>query len=96
MSATQAESVRRSFREFVCRHCGVDPTSVILETTLIRNGSYCGRRFSLSGYSIIWFIDEQQVKLFGRDGGLIRSMSTSEFCDAAPALTAASPIRRAA
>jgi hypothetical protein len=80
MSATQAESVRKSFRDFVIRNGGAESSSLMLETTLIRDGSYCGRKFSWSGYSIIWFIDEQQIKLFGQNGSLLQSMSITNFC----------------
>jgi hypothetical protein len=96
MSASHAELIRKTFRDFVCHHCGTESTSDILETTLIRGGSYCGRRFSLSGFSMIWFIDEQQVKLFGQDGALIRGMSTREFCEGVARTVDSPEIRRAA
>ena len=96
MSATQAESIRKSFRDYVLRHGGVDDASPMLETTLIRDGSYCGRRFSLSGYSAIWFIDEQQVKLYGQNGTLLQSTSSRTFCLGIPAATEVEETRRAA
>jgi hypothetical protein len=85
MSATQAELVRKSFRDFVFRNGGDESSSLMLETTLIRDGAYCGRKFSLSGYSIIWFIDEQQIKLFGQSGSLLQSMSLRDFFSGIPA-----------
>lgn len=30
---------------------------------------------------MIWFIDEQQIKLYGQNGALIRSMAASDFCE---------------
>lgn len=86
MSATQAELVRKSFRDFVLRNGGVELSSLMLETTLIRDGAYCGRKFTLSGYSIIWFIDEQQIKLFGQNGSLLQSMSLQDFCMGIPSI----------
>jgi len=80
MNSSHAESVRRSFREYVRRNTGMDPPLTLLETTLVRGGAYCGRRFSALGYSVIWFIDEQQVKLYGQDGSLLKSQSLQEFC----------------
>lgn len=80
MSSSQAELIRRAFREFVRRQSGMEPTSALLETTLIRNGAYVGRRFSTLGYSLVWFVDEQQIKLYGQDGKLLRSVSALEFC----------------
>jgi hypothetical protein len=80
MSSSQAEFVRNAFRHVVTLHSGLEPTTSILETTLIRDGSYCGRRFSMHGYNLIWFIDEQQIKLFDRSGSLLKSMATRDFC----------------
>ncbi len=85
MSSTQAEMVRKSFRDFVLRNGGDESSSLMLETTLIRDGAYCGRKFSLSGYSIIWFIDEQQIKLFGQNGSLLQSMPLRDFFSGIPA-----------
>ncbi len=93
MNSSQTETVRKSFRDFVRRHSGAEPPSSMLETTLIRDGSYCGRRFSLLGYSLIWFLDEQQIKLYAQDGSLLLSKSTREFCGA-PSLDVG--LRRAA
>jgi hypothetical protein len=96
MSSTQAESVRKSFRDFVRRHSGAEPPSAMLETTLIRDGSYCGRRFSLMGYALIWFIDEQQIKLFGQNGSLLKSIPAADFCKDIPMLRVSDETRRAA
>lgn len=96
MNGTHAESIRMSFRDFVCHDGGAESDSDLLETTLIRSGLYCGRRFSLSGFSMIWFFDEQQIKLYGRDGALIRSMSTVEFCHSDHRTVGSQEIRRAA
>jgi hypothetical protein len=85
MSSTQAELVRKSFRNFVFRNGGDESSSLMLETTLIRDGAYCGRKFSLFGYSIIWFIDEQQIKLFDQNGSLLQSMPLRDFCLGIPA-----------
>lgn len=96
MSPSQAESIRKSFRDFVRRYSGIEPPSTLLETTLIRNGSYCGRRFSLLGFSVIWFIDEQQIKLYGQNGALIRSMAARDFCEGIAIPAEMQEIRRAA
>jgi len=42
------------------------------ETILIRGGNYCGRRFEVLGGHAIWFVEENQLKFYGPDGGLIR------------------------
>jgi hypothetical protein len=96
MNSSQADLVRKYFREAVRRRTGQDLPTSMLETTLIRGGSYCGRRFSLHGYSVIWFVDEERIKLFAQDGSLIESMSTAEFCHVEPSVEPVFPIRRAA
>lgn len=42
------------------------------ETILIRNGSYCGRRFDVEAGSAIWFVEEDQLKLINADGRVVR------------------------
>lgn len=96
MNPSLADQVRKQFREAVRRWTGEDVPSSMLETTLIRGGSYCGRRFSLHGYSLIWFVDEQRIKLFGQDGSLIDSMTTDAFCHPEPATTSRALILRRA
>ncbi len=64
----------------VSKRGNVDANASILETTLIRNGSYCGRRFSLAGFSLVWFQEEGQVKFYSPLGTLELSCSVAQFC----------------
>ena len=93
MSTNIAESLRSSLHAIVADRVTVVGTS-IQETTLVRNGSYCGRRFTLAGFSLVWFQEEGQVKLYGPMGNLEQSCSVGQFCMAA--LSQPSEIRRAA
>lgn len=43
-------------------------TGELRETILIRGGQYCGRRFELAGASAIWFVEENEIKIY-RAGG---------------------------
>ncbi|MBM4005021.1 MAG: hypothetical protein FJ295_17325 [Planctomycetes bacterium] len=45
------------------------------ETILIRNGHYCGRRFQAGGLRAIWFLEEDQIKFYGRDGRVQSELS---------------------
>ena len=47
------------------------------ESILINGGFYCGRRFEAGGLSAVWFIEENQVKFYGRDGALVEVRETS-------------------
>ena len=64
----------------VSQRGNVDGSSRILETTLIRNGAFCGRRFSLAGFSLVWFQEEGQVKFYSPLGTLEHSCSVDQFC----------------
>lgn len=44
----------------------------ISETILIRGGNYCGRRFQTTQGHAIWFIEENQIKIYLPDGGVMR------------------------
>jgi len=80
MSTNIAESLRSSMQAAVSERGNVDGNAPILETTLIRNGSYCGRRFSLAGFSLVWFQEEGQVKFYSPLGTLEQSCSIAQFC----------------
>jgi len=51
---------------------GAAPDSELRETILIRNGGYCGRRFETDTAAAIWFVEENQLKVFRADGTLAR------------------------
>ena len=42
-----------------------------VESILIRDGYYCGRRFRLGELEAIWFVDEDQLKVYD-EGSLVR------------------------
>jgi len=95
MSTNIAESIRSSLTAVVSQRAAVDSQATILETTLIRNGSFCGRRFSLAGFSVVWFQEEGQVKLYSPLGTLEQSCSVSQFCSIGAA-SGSAEVRRAA
>ncbi len=80
MSSNIAESLRISMQNLVSSRSRVEAPCAISETTLIRNGSFCGRRFSLAGFSLVWFQEEGQVKLYNPEGSLEHSCSVNQFC----------------
>ena len=49
---------------------GASTDREIQETILIRDGFYCGRRFECDGMHAIWFMEENQIKYYGRDGSV--------------------------
>ena len=45
------------------------------ETLLIREGHYCGHRYQASGLSAVWFREENELKFYDTDGGILRVVS---------------------
>ena len=80
MSSNIADSLRDSLRTIVSQRGKADSSSSILETTLIRNGQYCGQRFSFAGFSLVWFREEGQVKFYSPLGTLEHSCTVVQFC----------------
>jgi len=62
-------SVRQQIRGTFAQ-LGASPDREIEETILIRDGFYCGRRFECDGLHAIWFVEENEVKYYGRDGSV--------------------------
>ena len=61
------------------------------ESMLIRDGYFCGRRFYQDGLQAVWFIEENQIKFYDRDGGILEVLElTPEL------LNTTQPQRRAA
>jgi hypothetical protein len=54
------------------RQLGAAATETPSETTLIRDGYYCGNRFMLDDFEAVWFVEENQIKFYGPDGGLLQ------------------------
>lgn len=48
------------------------------ETILVRNGHYCGRRFTVHDGSAIWFVEENQIKVYDARGALLTVTAPSE------------------
>ncbi len=49
------------------------------ETILIQDGHYCGRRFRSAELEAVWFLEEEQLKLYHRDGSLLEVYSIEQI-----------------
>lgn len=74
LHAEQLEKLRKLVRATIAEYQG-EELDGLQETILIRDGHYCGRRFRGNNYQAIWFIEENQLKIYGPDGGIVRVMS---------------------
>ncbi len=54
---------------------GATGTDSVGESILIRDGLFCGRKFRCSGYQVVWFIEEDEIKFFSPCGELLKSTS---------------------
>ena len=64
---SRMDSLRSLVRAFLSQQ-GVAETTPVRESILIRQGCYCGRRFECDGLSAVWFEEEDELKLYHRDG----------------------------
>jgi hypothetical protein len=69
--------VRKTVRSAFTR-LGVQPDPIISEHVLIRDDFYCGRRFHSEGLNATWFIEEDEIKISGRDGSVIEVLCASQ------------------
>ena len=73
---------------------GAGDVSDLRETILIRDGLFCGRKFQSQGYTVVWFMEENEIKFFGPTGQLLRATSPEQCLSVEPA--PAVQVRRAA
>ena len=71
------DSVRQQVAE-VFAEIGMPAACEVRETILIRDGGYCGRRFETEEASAIWFVEENQIKVYQADGSLVRVIQPME------------------
>ena len=74
--ARQLDRVRSVIQD-VFTELGGDVSERPSEAVLIRNGFFCGHRFTSGGLQAVWFVEEREVKFFDRDGSMIRVMHLS-------------------
>lgn len=47
----------------------------IVESILLRDGHYCGRKFRFDGGYAIWGCGETQLCIYGQDGTLVKEIA---------------------
>lgn len=50
----------------------------LCETVLIRDGQYCGHRFSNEDLSAVWFSEENEIKVYDQQRKLLRVESLGQ------------------
>lgn len=69
-SDSQTDRVRNLVRTALIRH-GASNEAQVVESFLIRDGHFCGRRFEADGLVAVWFAEESQVKFYDREGHIV-------------------------
>jgi hypothetical protein len=73
--AELTQHVRQLVAEAFAR-AGMPQPADFTESILIKGGNYCGRKFVGSSGHAVWFVEENQLKLYNAEGQLIQVMST--------------------
>jgi hypothetical protein len=76
-------AVRRLVADALARVAG-DGEDSIRESILIREGLYCGRRFETAAGYAVWFVEENQVKIFERAGRVVNVLQLDGDVHSAP------------
>jgi hypothetical protein len=69
--AEATESVRQLIAD-VFQQLRLSDDDAPRQSLLIRDGNYCGRRLEADRGHALWFFEEDQVKVFGADGRVLR------------------------
>lgn len=75
------ELVRQCVRE-TFRNQGAEQLDDTCETILIRDGFYCGRRFTCGQHRAIWFGEEKVIKFYGPQGEFVTAQSVEPLTTA--------------
>lgn len=59
------------------------PDVEFCESVLIRDGFYCGRRFTSDAVRAVWFAEDNVVKFYGKDGQFLVSRDINDITDGA-------------
>ncbi len=55
---------------------GINPPFV--ETVLLRDSRYIGRKFKAGGYQAIWWVERNEVEVFDQDGQIARTIDLGQ------------------
>lgn len=67
------EVVRSCFAELA-----PDRQVTLTEHILIRDNMYCGRRFRSKDLQAVWFIEEDEIKIYGPEHSVVRVLCASQ------------------
>jgi hypothetical protein len=88
MAIVTADSLRTALVNFLNQSApetislhGDSEEFLIKESLMLKQGMYCGRKFTAQNHQLVWFIEENQIKLNDAQGQLLVSTSAALFVD---------------
>ncbi|WP_153556251.1 hypothetical protein [Roseimaritima sediminicola] len=78
-------AVREHLRAWYDRQANAQPWEAT-ESILVREGFYCGRTFRFADHRAVWFVEEEEVKIYAADGSLLEVFSTENLTEPAPSV----------
>ena len=82
-NSKRLSTVRAAIEGYLASQADQAGCEIVTESILIRDEHYCGRRFTTSTHQAVWFIEEDQVKIYAADRSLCCVMSADEIDSAA-------------
>ena len=55
---------------------GVNPP--FIETILLRDRFYVGRKFRAGGFQVIWWVEKNEIQVFDEDGQVVESIGLEQ------------------
>lgn len=79
-NSQRLSNVRNAFTRWLASQEGEgDRITLGGESIVIRGGFYCGRRFNAESHHALWFLEEDELKIFDSGGRLVCSMHSGEI-----------------
>ena len=75
MSTLQTSESIRDLINVTFERLGANSQQSMEETILIRDGHFCGRRYSRKELCAIWFVEENEIKFYDFNGGVVEVIS---------------------
>lgn len=69
--------VRQKLADWV-QAAGSCEASEVRETYLVCDGFYCGRRFQVGPFTAVWFAEENQLKIYAEQDGLVAALELDQ------------------
>lgn len=71
------KAIRRLI-QMTFQELGAPGAQDLSENILLRDNYYCGRRFTAGDLQAVWFVEEGEIKFYGKGGGLLKVNSTAD------------------